>query len=53
MLTVKLNLPNFELAQNAKNIFWDSPEKIYLGIAELLTHNKFDYDENDIPFPDK
>ena len=53
MLTVKLNLPNFELAQNTKNIFWDSPEKIYLGIAELLTHNKFDYDENDIPFPDK
>lgn len=53
LLTVKMNFPNFELAQNAKNIFWDSPEKIYCGVAELLTHKKFNYDENDIPFPDK
>ena len=53
MLTVKLNLPTFELAQNAKNIFWDCPEKIYLGVAELLTHQKFHYDEDNIPFPDK
>ena len=53
LLSVKFNCPTFEMAQNAKNIFWDSPEKIYLGVAELLTHKKFPYDENDIPFPDK
>ena len=53
LLSVKFNFPTFEMAQNAKNIFWDCPHKVYLGIMELLTHKKFEYDENDIPFPDK
>ena len=53
MMTVKLNVPDFETAQKAKNIFWDSPEKIQAGIIKLLTHKNIEYTEPTIEFLDK
>lgn len=53
MVTVKLNVPDFETAQKAKNIFWDSPEKVYTGIIKLLTHKNIEYTEPTIEFLDK
>ena len=53
LLSVSINFPTFEIAQNAKNNFWDSPQKVYLGVMELMTRKKYDYDDDNIPFPDK
>lgn len=53
MMTVRLNLPDFETTQKAKNIFWDSPEKVHAGIIKLLTHKNIEYTEPTIEFLDK
>lgn len=53
MMTIRLNVPDFETAQKAKNIFWDSPEKIQSGIIKLLTHKNIEYTEPTIEFLDK
>ncbi len=53
MMTIKLNVPNFETAQKAKNIFWDSPEKVHAGIIRLLTHKNIEYTEPTVEFLDK
>ena len=53
MMTVKLNVPDFETAQRVKNIFWDSPEIVYSGVLKLLTHNEIDYKEKLPKFLDK
>lgn len=53
MMTVRLNMPSFEAARNAKNIFWDSPETVYTGILRLMTHENIKYEEEEIEFIDK
>lgn len=53
MMTVRLNMPDFETTQKAKNVFWDSPEKVYTEIINLLTHKDIKYIEPNIEFMDK
>lgn len=53
LMSVKLNCPTFDMAQNAKNYFWDCPQKVFLGVWELFTHKEFEFEEEEIPFPDK
>ncbi len=52
MMTVRLNLPDFETTENAKNYFWDSPETIYAGVIKLLTKEDLHYHEDEIEFID-
>ncbi len=53
MVTVRINMPDFETAQKAKNIFWDSPEKVHAGIIRLLTNKNIEYKEPTVEFLDK
>lgn len=53
MMTVRLNVPDYESAQQIKNNFWDSPEALYSGIIEILTRSDFSFKQNEIEFKDK
>ncbi len=53
MLTIRLNAPNFETAQQIKNSFWDNPELIYSSVINLMTGSDYEYKENIKEFKDK
>lgn len=53
MLTVRINLPDYETAQDVKNNFWDSPENLYSSVLKALMHCDFEFNQNKIEFKDK
>lgn len=53
MMTVKLNVPDFETAQLIKNNFWDSPEQLYSKVISFMTNKKFEYTDENQVFLDK
>ena len=53
MMTVNLNVPDFETAQLIKNNFWDSPEQLYSKVISFMTNKKFEYTDENQVFLDK
>lgn len=53
MMSASLNVPDFDTMQRVKNIFWDSPEAVYAGMIQLLTHEQIDFKGVEPKFLDK